>query len=183
MIFRKILAAGCLILSLLSLTGCGEKILADRIIEQGMKNNIVMETVTLHIENVESMTEVQPPNPSGYYDYYPAVEGWNYLVLSGTVENAGTETVSFENCSVAAQADKKEREAKIVVMNESGMEFMDEIPGNLSEPWQFYLIIALKNGEQPDQVSFCFDEGLQAHSENERWNTQLIVHLDDLDQF
>lgn len=183
MTFRKILAAVSVILSLISLNGCSEQIIVDQIIEQGMDKPIIMEPVTLEIEDAEYMTQVQPPNPSGYYDYYPAVKGWNYLVLSGTVENAGADTVSFANCSVAAQVGNKEREAKIVVMNQSGMEFLDEIPANLSEPWEFYLIVAVKNDEEPDQISLCFERGLGHHSEDDRWKTQIIVCLDALDSF
>lgn len=180
MISRRMMSAVALALTMILMSGCTEQVVADRIVEQDMEQTITLDTVTLTIEDVEYMRQVQPPNPSGYYDYYPEVEGWRYCVLSGSIENAGSESVSLNNCSVCAQAGKKEREAKLVVMNSSEIEFMDEIPANLSESWEFYLIAAVKNGEEPDQIAVCFDEGLKKHQEDEKWDNQIIIYLDDL---
>lgn len=174
---NKIYMALFLVCLTFSLSACSPKQEANNINEVSAQDLIVADGLTLHINDAEYADQVVPPNPLGYYDYYPAAEGWRYLILSGNVVNTREESVIVDNCEVTGIVDSAIREGKLRVMNESGMELLNEIPAG-AEEWGFYLFVAIKVGEEPDKIGIAFNEGWK--QENEIWDNQILIDLSAL---
>ena len=132
------------------------------------------EDVTLYIEKTEYMSQVKPPTPMGYYDYYPEEEGWRYLVISGTTENRGTKDFDPADCYVESYVDGAPREGKLLILAGPGTEFWDVIPaGSGKGSWDFYLFTLIREEEEPEGISLFYNDSLIKSEEGESWDHEI----------
>ena len=174
------LAAALLLIAtlpLLGLAGCAGEEKAEAKEQMEASGSIpIGEDVTLYIEKTESMSQVKPPNPMGYYDYYPEEEGWKYLVVSGTTENKGAEDFDPSKCHVEGYVDGEPREGKLLILAEPGTEFWDVIPaGSGKGSWDFYLFTLVREEEEPEGISLFYNDGRTKAEEGESWDHEIKI--------
>ena len=117
------ISLACTLLAISMLSGCAlSGAEAADVGEQGA-DQIVIGDVEFTVEQMDYRTKVQPPNPLGYYDYYPEEEGYHYLVLSGSAVNAGDTDFDPESFYVEAQTGRTIREGKLLIVTAPGAEF------------------------------------------------------------
>lgn len=176
-----VLAVLCLCLCLASslvLSGCGKKPATAEEVRQADGVITIGETVTLYIEKTEYMSEVKPPSPIGYYDYYPQEEGWRYLVVSGTTENSGAGDFDPESCYVESYVDGEPREGKLLILAAPGTEFWDVLPaGSEKGVREFYLFTLVREEEEPEEISLFYNDDHSQAGEAEPWDHQIRVSL------
>lgn len=179
---RVIAAAAALsaVLPALLLSGCGQKAAeAGEVVETGRTGNIqIGEDVVLTIEASEYMTEVKPPDPMGYYDYYPETDGWRYLVLTGSAENTGETDFEPTDCYVEGYVDGEVREGKLLILAPPQTEFWDVLPaGGSAADWKFYLFTLVREEEEPEEISLFYNDDHSQAGEAEPWDHQIRVSL------
>nr|WP_294494139.1 hypothetical protein [uncultured Mediterraneibacter sp.] len=166
-----------LILGVCLLTGCASGAEAANTTEQGA-DRIVIGDVELEIEQIEYRTQVQPPDPVGYYDYYPETEGYHYLVLSGRATNNGETDFDPECLHVEAQAGRTVREGKLEIVTAPGAEFWDVLPANETEvAWSYYLFAVMKDSEEADSISIFYNHDFSTPGEDEEWDEEIKINL------
>lgn len=161
-----------------ALTGCGEKPATAG--EVGQADGVISigEEVTLYIEQSRYVSEVKPPSPIGYYNYYPEEDGWRYLVVSGTTENSGTGDFAPESCYVESYVDGEPREGKLLILAAPGTEFWDVLPaGSEKGAREFYLFTLVREDEEPEEISLFYNDDFSQAGEEEPWDHRIRVPL------
>lgn len=168
----------CTLLAACLLAGCtASGAEAADVARQGA-DQIVIGDVELTAEQIEYRTKVEPPEPIGYYDYYPEEEGYHYLVLSGSAVNAGDTDFDPENFHVEAKTGRTIREGKLLIVTEPGAEFWDVLPAQqTSGEWGFYLIAILKDSEEADSISIFYNNDFSKSEEGEAWDREIRITL------
>lgn len=168
----------CTLLAAGLLSGCASSgAEAADVAKQGA-DQIVIGDMEFTVEQMDYRDKVQPPNPLGYYDYYPEEEGYHYLVLSGSAVNAGDTDFDPESFYVEAQAGRTIRKGKLLIVTAPGAEFWDVLPAQqTSGEWGFYLFALLKDSEEADSISIFYNDDFTKNEEGEEWDRQIRITL------
>ena len=168
----------CTLLALSLLSGCAPSgAEAAEAAEQGA-DQIAAGDLEFTVQQVDYRDKVQPPNPMGYYDYYPEEEGYHYLVLSGSAVNAGDTDFDPDSFHVEAQTGRTIREGKLLIVTAPGAEFWDVLPaGQTGGEWGFYLFALLKDSEEADSISIFYNDDFHKSEEGEEWDRQIRLTL------
>ena len=172
------ISLACTLLAISMLSGCAlSGAEAADVGEQGA-DQIVIGDVEFTVEQIEYRAKVEPPEPIGYYDYYPEEEGYHYLVLSGSAVNAGDTDFDPKNFHVEAKTGRTIREGKLLIVTEPGAEFWDVLPAQqTSGEWGFYLIAILKDSEEADSISIFYNDDFSKSEEGEAWDREIRITL------
>lgn len=168
----------CIFLTSCLLAGCASfGAAAAKVTEQGA-DQIIIGDVELKVEQIEYRAQVEPPEPLGYYDYYPEEDGYHYLVLSGSAVNAGDTDFDPGSFHVEVQAGRTVREGKLLIVTAPGAEFWDVLPAQqINGDWGFYLFAILRDSEEADSISIFYNDDLSISEEDEMWDQQLRITL------
>lgn len=176
--FRQavLLLMGVFVLS--ALAGCGKKPAEAQEVTKAEGTLRIGEEITLYIEDTQYMSQVKPPSPMGYYDYYPEEEGWRYLVVSGTTENRSGEDFNPKRCYVEGYVDGEPREGKLLILAAPGTEFWDTLPADSKKgSWDFYLFTLTREEEEPEELGFFYNDGFTEAKEGEKWDHKITLEL------
>ncbi len=175
---KRVLASmAAMVLSACLLSGCASGSAAVNTVEQDAER-IVIGDVEFEVEQTEYRTQVQPPEPLGYYDYYPETEGYHYLVLSGRATNYGETDFAPECLHVEAKTGWTVREGKLEIVTAPGAEFWDVLPANETEvAWSYYLFAILRDSEEADSISIFYNDDFSKNEEGEEWDRQIRITL------
>lgn len=140
------------ILALLVLvSGCSSHRKANDTVYAGPGREAAVNGISFSIEQMETRKEVKPKEPSGYYNYYEELDGWNYYVITGQAANKGMYELNTGNLTVNGTRGRKSYEGRLLFLNLKKSDFVKEI--KVDEELEFYFILLVKNGDPlPDKI-------------------------------
>ena len=167
----------CILFAVCLLSGCVSGSEAANVTEQEA-DQIAVGDVELEVEQIEYGAQVEPPEPIGYYNYYPEREGCHYLIVSGTARNLGDTDFDPESCYVEVAADGNVREGKIEFTTGRFAEFTDMLSVHKEGvTWKFYLFAVMKEDEEADTISIFYNDDFSSPGEDEPWDQEIRISL------
>lgn len=136
-----------LILLLLIVSGCGNKITADECSEIKAGNRLSLDDVTFSVESINIRKEVKPTDPSGYYHYYEGKEGYRYFVIYGTASNHGSTVLRGDYVMIQGQRDSNTYTGRLVFSDQGESDLIQKLDKKATQ--KFYIILLLKNDQAP----------------------------------
>lgn len=137
--------------------GCGVE--GAEVIEAS-GDTIELGQITVTVEGREFRDQVEPDEPIGYYNLYEEHEGYQYYVIAGTAQNHSGGSISSGGFIVTGETGGKRENGKLVFMDESRSEFVDEIEAEESLPCLIFVLTGEE--EEPESVNIFFNGNYRA---------------------
>lgn len=139
------------------MTGCG---IGGAEVIEASGDTIELGQITVTVEGREFRDQVEPDEPIGYYNLYEEHEGYQYYVIAGTAQNHSGGSISSGGFIVTGETGGKRENGKLVFMDESRSEFVDEIEAEESLPCLIFVLTGEE--EEPESVNIFFNGNYRA---------------------
>ena len=165
-------------LSLFLFTGCTDKgPQAEKMVEQDLSGTIVLEDITLTVNETGLKDQVAPPDPYGYYTYYEEHYGYQYYVASVTVKNESDRLFNSSSCLVTADmADESRAEGKLVLLNEVDTDFQETLDAG-KECKGYLFVLVKKEAGIPETVNIYYNHGFTVKEDAEQYDMKNILRV------
>lgn len=158
--------------------GCGSQTpQAVQSFEQDLTGTVILEDVTLTINETGSQSQILPPNPYGYYNYYQEYEGYQYYVASVTVQNNGETAFNPNTCKVTADMpDQSTAEGKLVLLNAIDSDFKETLDSG-RECNGYLFILAKQEQGTPQAINVYYNHGFASIENVQQYDMKAILRV------
>ena len=163
---------------LLIFSGCGsETPQAAQSFEQDLTGTIILEDITLTVNETGTQSQVVPPEPYGYYNYYQEYDGYQYYVASVTVKNNGETAFDPNTCKVTADMpDQSTAEGKLVLLNEIDSDFKETLDSG-RECNGYLFILAKQEQGTPQTINVYYNYGFTSIENVQQYDMQAVLRV------
>ncbi|MGG5339895.1 hypothetical protein IGJ48_002601 [Enterococcus pernyi] len=179
---NKSVLFGILLCSLvLTLTGCTKNSFSGKeTIFEKQKQVTNLENLQLTFGTQKITTELKPPNPVGYFDYYEEIDNYQYLVYEVILENKGVSDINLKNLVIQVQLDKQISKAKLVSLDIEKKRFENSLKGQ--EKVSGYLFTALKKerintSSTADRIKIYYNKNLTSNGESQQFDFEKMIDM------
>lgn len=141
---------------------------------------MMLETLQLTFVNQKMDTQVKPPNPVGYFDYYKEIDNYQYLIYEVILENQGDSEIDLNNLLIQVDRNKQISKARLVALDKEKKYFKEKL--GEKERTSGYLFTAIRNdrinkSQTVDSINFYYNKKLKNNGESTQFDIEKFIFM------